>query len=122
MILWLIYIILEVIIQYRLIKKGRKPIYIQLFTIRGIFSILHGILLDVENMTQYGYLLGFQICSFWIIFDLFLNKLRGKSWNYKGKDSGWLDKLEYPKYYTLKIISLIMMVYFYYSGLKYWII
>jgi len=121
MLYWLIYILLEAFIQGKLIKKGEKPIYLVVFLIRGAISIIHGVILNVEyNTWQYPILLAFQVCSFEIIFDFFLNLLRLEKWNYKGKSSGWIDKLPYPYWYTLKGLALIGMVFFYILGLKYW--
>jgi hypothetical protein len=120
MILWLLYIITEAYIQYNLIKIGWKPNYIQLFLIRGVFAILHGAFIDVANWYEGGILIGFQLCSFWILFDLILNKLRGKVWDYKGKDSGWLDKIPYTYYYILKLLAFIGIFIFYIKGLVFW--
>ncbi len=123
MILWLIYILIEAYIQYRSIKAGNKPSYLVLFIIRGMVSIFHGILLDVQYGTyQYPILLGFQICSFWIIFDLFINFLRKEPILYKGNNSGYIDKLSYSIYIPLKIVVLISAIYLYYLGLQFWII
>jgi len=122
MIYWLIYILLEAFIQSKYIKVGNKPPYLVLFLIRGMASIIQGgAILNVQYGTwQYPILLGFQVCSFWIVFDLFLNYLRGEKWNYKGANSGKLDKISYPYYYILKGISLILCIIFYIEGLKYW--
>lgn len=122
MLYWLIYILLEAFIQSKFIKAGDKPSYLILFIIRGIFSIIHGgLILDVQYGTwEYPILLGFQVCSFWIVFDLFLNFLRKERWNYKGTTSGILDHLEYWEYYTLKIVAFIGIFVFYTKGLEFW--
>ena len=121
MLYWLIYILIETFIQGKLIKKGDKPIYLAVFLIRGIFSIIHGAILDIQyNTWQYPILLGFQTCSLWIVFDLFLNLLRMEKWNYKGQQSGWFDKLEYKYYYPLKIVAFLGIFVFYKLGLQYW--
>lgn len=52
----------------------------------------------------------FQWTSFYILFDLILNKLRGKDWDYRGKNSGSLDKLPDTKYYLLKAGSLVVLI------------
>jgi hypothetical protein len=120
MLIWIIYILSEAYVQYRYIKAGNKPFYLILFIIRGMASIFHGILLNVQYGTyQYPILLGFQICSFWIVFDIFLNSLRKESFLYKGKTSGWLDKLPYSIYIPLKVVVLIAAIYFYHLGLQY---
>ncbi len=121
MIFWIAYILIEAFIQGKLIEKGYKPSYLVLFLIRAMMSIFQGILLDCQYGTwQYPILLGFQICSFEIIFDFFLNLLRMEKWNYKGKSSGWIDKLSYPWWYTLKGITLIAAIILYILGLQYW--
>lgn len=108
MILWLVYIASEVTIQAHLIGKGWKPNYIQLFILRGAASIVHGAIIDVESFGEYFWLLAFQVTSFWILFDLGLNIVRGKELFYKGKNSGWLDKLPWDVYIILKGIAAVV--------------
>lgn len=122
MLYWLIYILLEGYIQGKLIKKGYKPIYLMVFLVRGIFSILQGgLILDVQYDTwQYPILLGFQICSFYIIFDPLLNLFRKEKWDYEGKTSGYLDKLPKIWYYSLKLVCLFGAIFLYIKGLQYW--
>ena len=121
MLYWLIYILIESFIQEKLIKKGDKPIYLVVFLIRAIFSVIQGAILNVQyNTWQYPILLVFQTCSLWIIFYLFLNFLRKEKWNYKGQQSGWLDNLEYKYYYPLKIVAFLGIFVFYKIGLEYW--
>jgi len=120
MIIWLVYIFCEAFIQAKLIKAGNKPIYIELFIIRSIVSILHGIFLNVQPGIEYIILLGFQICSFWVIFDIVLNKLRNKPFLYRGSNSGWLDRIKSPYYEILKPIALSGTIFFYIKGLNYW--
>jgi hypothetical protein len=117
MIIWLLYPLIEALIQSKLIAKGWKPIYFQLFVIRGMVSIGHGIFVGVENMAQYGLLVAFQACTFWILFDLLLNKFRGKPWYYLGKESGWLDRMGSKDgsffiglYWALKIIAFFVSI------------
>jgi hypothetical protein len=52
----------------------------------------------------------FQWTSFYLLFDLTLNKLRGLPWDYKGKNSGMTDSLPETKYYLLKAGSLVVLV------------
>jgi len=122
MIFWIVYILAEAFLQYKSISKGNKPNYLQLAIIRGVFSILHGVLIDVQDIKEYGILVLWQITSFWLIFDPVLNKLRKKSFFYKGKTSGWLDKLPNPLYFYLKIFALLLMIIAYIAGLNIWII
>lgn len=111
MILWLIYPIVEAFAQFHYIKKGDKPNYLQLFIIRGFFAIVFGaIIVQPETYLESAYMFAFQVTSFWLIFDPLLNKLRGNPFTYKGKDSGWLDKLPDWIYWSLKVIALIVYV------------
>lgn len=124
--LWLLYPLIESFIQSKLIARGWKPIYIMLFLIRGIVAIAHGALLDefigLSHWAgyfpgwQWVYVLVFQVCSFWIFFDLLLNLFRGKNWYYTGKESGWLDEIKDKDgrfddflYWGLKAIALAGM-------------
>ena len=113
MFLWLLYILFEARLQAYLIDhKGWKPNYIQLFITRGIVSILHGVILDTQAGWEYPVLVVFQTTTFWIGFDLLLNLFRGKPWNYKGKDSGWLDSLPDDIYWAGKVSALIGAIIF----------
>lgn len=120
MIYWLLYVLLEARIQAYLIdKKGWKPIYIQLFLIRGIIALFFGyFILNVSTYQQLAINTIFQASSFWIFFDIFINYFRHKPFLYKGKNSGWLDKLPYSIYIPGKIIALIVMIVSFIIGLK----
>ena len=52
----------------------------------------------------------FQWTSFYVSFDLILNKLRGKDWDYQGKNSGATDSLPKGQYYLLKAGALVILV------------
>ena len=120
MIFWLVYILTEALIQYKLIEEGYKPNYLTLFFIRGVFSLFHAFpILYVSSLHEYITLLIFQICTFWVLFDLILNKLRGKPWSYKGENSGWLDKIDYTIYYKLKSLALFGAIVSYILGLQF---
>jgi hypothetical protein len=125
MIFWLLYIIGEAWGQNKfLLSKGKKPFYLLLFLFRGFVSIVFGaLILDVQqDLIETVIMLGWQICSFYVLFDFILNKFRGKPWNYKGKNSGWLDKLPYTYWYILKVICIFGAILFYLKGLEIWII
>lgn len=51
----------------------------------------------------------FIISSWYLFFDLGLNKARGLDWNYRGKDSGTLDASQLWVYYGLKILCAIAL-------------
>jgi hypothetical protein len=72
------------------------PNYVVSTIVRGWFFILVGIMVAVTPETFLEWLL-FTTCSFWVIFDLALNLLRRKKWNYLGENS-FIDGLglKYP--------------------------
>lgn len=107
LLLWLIPIAANVYID----RNGKKPEYMQVFVLRGMAAIIHGILTDMvchifpndlyrysmwELVLIYLPLLVFQVTSFWILFEISLNVVRGRELLYfdrKERDSGWIDKL-----------------------------
>ncbi len=113
-------------------RNGRKPNYLQMFVIRGMAAICHAVLLDVavgyfpENLWAYSALdmlgmwapvLLFQMTSFWLVFELALNIVRGREWLYfdrKEHDSGWVDKffdaLGNGAHLAAKIAALVVCV------------
>lgn len=93
-------------------KKKSIPNYLQSFLLRGMASILHGIAVGVLNSVEYAILLIFQCGSFWILFDVALNLLRGKSPIHKGKNN-LIDRLEDDIYFVLKCVVLIAAVFAY---------
>jgi hypothetical protein len=114
--LWFLYIIGEAFTQGYLFKKDEKfdPDYRILWIFRGGASIFHGVALQVVDWRDYGFVVGFQLCTFWILFDLILNRLRGKKWNYiGGEDSSAFDRIKLIPYWILKSFALIGVVIFY---------
>lgn len=96
LLLWIVFIVVEVYRNYTVIvHQGRRPNYLISFVIRGMASIVHGILFDVEDMRDFMPLLLFQCSSFLIIFNPTLNILRKLDFWYVGRNSGWLDKAFY---------------------------
>jgi len=96
LLIWLLYPIIEASIQAYLIeKKNWKPNYIQLFLIRGFCAIIFGgVILQLEyGFTQFAIWLTWCTTSFYIVFNPLLNRLRDKPFDYRGKESGWLDSL-----------------------------
>ena len=128
LLLWLIPIGVNVYMD----RNGRKPDYLKMFVLRGIAAIVHGVLFDIvvgylpDNLHTYSVwglfvlwlpLLTFQVTSFWIIFELALNRVRGREWLYfdrKERDSGWVDQifdaLGNGAHLAAKIAALILLI------------
>jgi hypothetical protein len=113
LLLWLIPIGLNVYAD----KDGRKPNYLMMFVLRGAAAIIHGVLFNPQNMTDYWPLFLFQVTSFWLIFEIALNIVRGREVFYydrKEKDSGWIDRLfawAGPVWHFIaKLITFALMV------------
>lgn len=109
---WLGYIIVDAIVNWYIIEKRKVvPNYITLTIVRGWAFILIGILIDVEP-NQFIQWFGFATCSFWLIFDTLLNKLRGKKLFYIGTNSR-IDQfgLKHPViYFSLKVVAIILAI------------
>lgn len=126
--LWLIPIAVNVYVD----RNGRKPYYPLVFIFRGAAAIIHGVIfdlvLDYFPKDWYGYnlwdtvlimapLILFQLTSFWILFELALNHVRGREPFYFDRtenDSGWIDKL-FDKlgngaHLLAKVIALIVCI------------
>lgn len=124
---WFIYIFLEAYTQYYLIEKRHwRPNYLQLFIIRGMASILvGGLVVGVGNLSDYAMAqynieiwmykqaaawFLFASSSFWITFDITLNYLRKRPIDYRGKTSGWLDRMPYRLWVVGKVLAFWVAV------------
>lgn len=108
--LWFVFIGAEVVRNWYIIEKQKTtPNYLQSFILRGMASILHGIAVGVLNTQEYLILIGFQVGSFWILFDFALNLSRGKPPMHKGKKN-WLDRIPWDLYWSAKTIMLALAV------------
>lgn len=113
LITWLLLVIIITFIHHYIIEVNEsRPIYMQWRIIKGFLAITHGAFSDavniewsIEVLVDYWPLLIFQLCSFYLIFDPLLAKLRKlpRPFLYRGKDSGWMDRLPMPAWITLKI-------------------
>lgn len=77
-------------------RNGRKPNYLQMFILRGMAAILHGVLFNPQNWNDYFPVFIFQVTSFWLFFEAGLNIVRNKPLLYYDHfegDSGWIDRL-----------------------------
>ncbi len=110
---WLIFVGLEILRNRWMRKRGTKPIYFLSFLIRGGASIIHASpVMQIETWREYWPILGFQVASFYLIFDFVLNALTGDRWNYQGKSSGYLDRLPMWAYLVLKGLCLVYLIWF----------
>jgi hypothetical protein len=107
---WILYILLDALVNWYWIEKLKKiPNYLTSTIVRGWFFIVIGITVPVTPETFIAWFL-FTTCSFWVLFDLILNKLRGKPWNYLGENS-FIDSIgkKHPSvYWIAKIVALVM--------------
>lgn len=113
LLLWLIPIAGNVYLD----RKGRKPIYLVMFVMRGMAAILHGVLFRPENFSEYLPILIFQVTSFWLIFEAALNLVRGKELLYYDTtehDSGYIDEFftwaGKPAHTIAKVCTLFLCI------------
>lgn len=114
LLVWVVFIGVEVYRNWYIIeKKKQRPDYVWSFIFRGFFAILHGIWIDVQDLPDWCPVLTYQVTSFWLLFDVSLNRARRKQWFYTGENSGWIfDKLgKWPVVYLiLKLVALGFMI------------
>ncbi len=137
MLLWLIYPILEAIIQglmFRYIKgfdPHKEPMYLRL--IRGTvfftwaiwfqyqYNLKEHLMEDWNSLWFIIIMVTFSMTSFWIIFDLVLNLMRGKRWDHSGTESGYLDNLDEVSqtfYLMWKVVALVAAIVTCYLGIS----
>lgn len=136
MITWLIYPILEALIQYVWIEKVKhRPDYQFVWMVRGaafftwaIWMVMRiDIYYDVQTYRDTLWialpLLFWAPTTFFLIFNPLLNKLRGKELNYKGKDSGMFDAWSYSTLRRFRIACAVVAIISFLFGMKwfYWI-
>ena len=114
MILWLFYIIIDAIANWYMIEKKKSvPDYLPMTLFRGLMLIVIGSLVfhtTLENVWQW---ILFSTTSFWLLFDILINLLRGKNIFYRGENSA-VDKFgrKYPAvYFILKLTALLILIY-----------
>ncbi len=116
MIYWFIFITLEIARNYYMIEvKNTKPVYFQSFILRGWAHLLICIFVfDTQVPADWYPILAFHACSFWLLFDPALNLLRKKPWYYRGKTSGWLDRIpSHIIYWLMKVAALTYCIQYY---------
>lgn len=117
-ILWLSFIPFEVFRNYRWIEiKKKRPAYFNFAVVRITAGLACLVIMypHFDPLGNWWSVLGavpyviFEISSFYLVFDSWLNIKRGKKWFYKGEDSGILDDMPYWAYYIMKILCLIAL-------------
>lgn len=114
--LWLIYILLDALVNWFVIEKQEeKPFYLILFLIRGGAAVLYGaFVLDVQANSRECFNWFIQVTfPFPFVFNTTLNLLRGKSVSYFGAESGWIDSFVVKNklqvlYFVLTIILFLI--------------
>jgi len=114
--LWIVFVLGVAVYHYYLIEvRQERPNYFLWFVIKAMAAIIHGIFFDPygpEDYVTWLPVLIFQVTSFWVIFSPVLNLMRGLSFWYLGKNSGWIDKF-FLKYSALyKVVYFIVMIIF----------
>lgn len=117
---WIVFIAGEAYRNYWMPKRqGKRPNYLGNFMYRSFFGLVCFIMMnpdfdplyDLRTVWQGRWIAGYQVSSFYLSFDPLLNAFMKRRWNYKGKNSGWLDKLSMGLYYSLKIACVILLGY-----------
>jgi hypothetical protein len=117
---WLFFIKYEVWRNYTLIEvEKERPNYLASAGIRTFLgAVCLAIMFPDLNIEQWnGWLAAwpyvvFEISTFYLLFDPWLNNKRGLEWNYRGQHSGWFfDRIHLVGYYTMKVLCLIGFLY-----------
>ena len=114
---WLAYIIIDATTNWYLIeKKNIRPNHDLFGWIRLVALVVIGLAIGVKigvDLFVWGL---FCWSSFWVLFDIVLNLMRGKSWNYIGITDGEdanSDEfgLKHPYlFWASKIIALVVCI------------
>lgn len=102
-------------------RKGAKRNYLVVNILRGMAAILHGSLF-IHTYEGYWYywwpVLMYQFTSFWIVFELVLNRYLGRGplyYDQKEGDSGIIDrffKWAGTGWHTVaKVVAMLLMIY-----------
>lgn len=116
LLIWIIPIALNVFAD----SDGRKPNYLQMLVLRGIAAFLHWCLFvnSPDQMVLLFWLFVFEVTSYWLVFEAWLNIVRRKPILYYDtteNDSGWIDRVfawaGYRWHKAAKVTTLVVMVY-----------
>lgn len=110
LLIWLLFPAANAVLDWYIIERRKVyPDHLIEYIFRGFVIILYGVLVFKTEDENQGYcVFAYEVLSFYIVFELLLNILRSKPWNYVGKNSAWDKILSRHRwlYYTLKTISL----------------
>jgi hypothetical protein len=116
--LWVLYIPIDALVNWWLITiKNVRPDHVLFVIGRGIFASAIGSACFLTGFIQWFHWAVFTISSFWVLFDILLNKFRRLDWDYIGVKDGKdaiSDSfgLKYPKlFWTSKVIAFILALY-----------
>jgi fatty acid desaturase len=119
MLQWIAWILIDIVANWYWIEKRKKvPNYVALTIIRGWAFIAAGISIGLEPIGFIPFLV-YCLWSFWVFFDLGLNIMRGKKWNYLGENS-FTDSIgkEHPTlYWVSKVVGAVITLYYFIFGL-----
>lgn len=116
---WLLFIAWEVRRNYRIIEVHKeRPDYLNSFFVRVFFGFLSTALMCQtwdpgywSTWIQAVPAIVYELSSFYLVFDVWLNIRRGKPWDYQGDNSGiFFDHLPKWLYYSLKVLCVIALV------------
>jgi len=106
--IWILYIILDALVNwYIIVKKKESPDHFVMTIIRGIAAIIYGGFIIDVTPSLFWYWFFFCTTSFWVLFDPLLNVLRGLNPFYIGQTAK-LDQLgnKYkPWYWLAKVLA-----------------
>lgn len=114
---WLTIIAAKVFIDWSIIERDKKKIRHGFeIVIVAIVAVIHQALSGVNNIEEWelaGWILLFQTMSYFLLFDLSLNLMRGKEPFYFGKNAAsdrLFQKLGNGTYFMTKVFALILMI------------
>lgn len=116
LLIWVALIWIDVWNNYEIIEvNDSRPNYLLMNIVRGMFFIVYGAFVwNAQADIRTFYIFLYCTTSFWVLFDLSLNVIRGKHPLYIGQNSGWIDQFgfKYPAlYYIGKIVALAALVF-----------
>jgi hypothetical protein len=116
LIIWQLYVSFDVWINYRIIEvNDSRPNYLLMNIVRGVAFVLYGrFVWDLSLDMEAFIILVYCTTSFWLLFDIGLNRARKKHPLYIGQHSGWIDQygFKYPAlYYLGKAVALAALIF-----------